>query len=205
MTILKIRSNILVIEKKGGLTIKSVQEWLLLDKILDDGIFVSNGKYIKMIKVFPINYELKSDLEKEAILNSYKLFLKICDFDIQILIQSRKENLDSHIIQIKNQIKDEKNEKLYDISNSYIEYIKDKNQHQNSSSKNFYILISSQIENSNNEFSIKTIREDLNNKYYKIKDSLSRCGNIVVDINNKSDVEKIMYSFYNFRKSLIFA
>jgi len=144
-------------------------------------------------------------LEKESILNSYKLFLKICDFDIQILIQSRKENLDSHIIQIKNQIKDEKNEKLYDISNSYIEYIKDKNQHQNSSSKNFYILISSQIENSNNEFSIKTIREDLNNKYYKIKDSLSRCGNIVVDINNKSDVEKIMYSFYNFRKSLIFA
>ena len=205
LTILKNRSNILVIEKKGGLTIKTVQEWLLLDKILDDGIFVSNGKYVKMIKVFPINYELKSDLEKEAILNSYKLFLKICDFDIQILIQSRKENLDSHIIQIKNQIKDEKNEKLYDISNSYIEYIKDKNQHQNSSSKNFYILISSQIENSNNEFSIKTIREDLNNKYYKIKDSLSRCGNIVVDINNKSDVEKIMYSFYNFRKSLIFA
>ena len=41
----------------------------------------------------PINYYLKSDLEKEAILNSFKLFLKTCDFNIQILIQSKKENL----------------------------------------------------------------------------------------------------------------
>jgi len=190
---------------KGGLIIKSTQEWLLLDKILDDGIFISNGKYVKMIKVFPINYELKSDLEKEAILNSYKLFLKVCDFDIQILVQSRKENLDSHILQIKNQVESEKNEKLLNISNFYIDYIQSKNQLQNSSSKNFYILISSQIENSLDEFNIKLIREDLNSKYYKIKDSLSRCGNIVVDIDNKKDVERIMYSFYNFRKSLIFA
>ena len=91
---------------KGGVIIKlcskTSQEWLLLDKVFDDGIFISNNRYVKIIKVFPINYELKSDLEKEAILNSYKLFLKVCDFDIQILIQSRKENLDSHIFQIKN-------------------------------------------------------------------------------------------------------
>ena len=193
---------------KGGLiiknTIKTTQEWLLTDKILDDGIFVSNGRYIKIIKVFPINYELKSELEKEAILNSYKLFLKTCDFDIQILIQSRKENLDSYISQIRNQIEQENNKKISDISNCYIEYIQNKNQIQNTSSKNFYILIYSQTENNTNEIDIKTIKEDLNNKYFKIKETLSRCGNTVLDVDNKKDVEKILYSFYNFRKSLIF-
>lgn len=175
---------------------------MLFDKILEDGILVSNNKYIKIIKVLPINYELKSDLEKEAILNSYKLFLKVCDFDIQILIQSRKESLDSYISQIRKQVEEEKNEKIFTISNFYIEYIENQNKLQNSSSKNFYILFSSQIENNENEFNIKQVREDLNGKYLKIKDSLSRCGNLIFDINTRKDVEKIIYSFYNFRKSL---
>ena len=178
---------------------------MLFDRILEDGIIVSNNRYIKIIRVLPINYELKSDLEKEAILNSYKLFLKVCDFDIQILIQSRKENLDSYISQIKNQVQEEKNEKISQISNVYIEYIKSKNQAQNSSSKNFYILVSSQIENNNeNEFNIKQIREDLNSKYLKIKDSLSRCGNLIFNVNVKKEVESILYSFYNFFILLFF-
>lgn len=175
---------------------------MLFDKILEDGILVSNNKYIKIIKVLPINYELKSDLEKEAILNSYKLFLKVCDFDIQILIQSRKESLDSYISQIRKQIEEEKNEKIFNVSNFYIEYIENQNKLQNSSSKNFYILFNSQIENNENEFNIKQIREDLNSKYLKIRDSLSRCGNLIFDINTRKDVEKIIYSFYNFRKNL---
>lgn len=143
-------------------------------------------------------------MEKEAILNSYKLFLKTCNFDFQILVQSRKENLDSYISQIKNQFNQEKNEKIREISIHYIDYIQEKNNFLNSSSKNFYILICSQIENSENEFNIKQIREDLNTKYFKIKDALSRCGNFVFDVDNKKDVEKIMFSFYNFRKSLKF-
>ena len=105
---------------------------------------------------------------------------------------------------MKNQAEIENNERIYQISNLYIEYIQSKNQFQNSSSKNFYILISSQIENNENEFNIRAIREELNNKYLKIKDSLSRCGNLVFDVDNRKDVEKIMYSFYNFRKSLKF-
>ena len=31
--------------------------------------------------------EKKSEMEKQAILNSFKLFFKTCDFDFQILIQ----------------------------------------------------------------------------------------------------------------------
>ena len=157
-----------------------------------------------MIRVFPVNYELKSDLEKEAILNSYQTFLKICDFDIQILIQSRKENLDSYISLIQSQTVQESNEKLIAFSKAYISYIQRKNQVQNSSSKNFYILIYSQVENSLNDFNMKSIRDDLNQKYQIIKDALSRCGNFVCDVNQKKEIESIMNSFYNFRKSLRF-
>lgn len=70
----------------------SIQNWLPFDKIMKKGIIkLKNNNYIKIIRVNPINYNLKSDLEKEAILNSYKTFLKTCNFDIQILIQSNKD------------------------------------------------------------------------------------------------------------------
>lgn len=46
-------------------------------------IETENNTYIKLLEVTPINYNLKSDLEKEAILNSYKIFFKTCQFNIQ--------------------------------------------------------------------------------------------------------------------------
>jgi len=90
--------------------IYSVQEWLPIKKILDKGIIkLKDDSYIKIIKVIPINYNLKSELEKQAILNSYKIFLKTCNFDIQILIQSNKEDLSKHILNINKQIENEEN------------------------------------------------------------------------------------------------
>ena len=51
---------------------------------------MKNGNILKILKIEPINYNLKSDLEKKSILNSYKIFLKTCGFDIQIIIKSNK-------------------------------------------------------------------------------------------------------------------
>ena len=74
---------------------------IFFEKILDSGIIkLKNNSFIKILKISPINFNLKSNLEKESILNSYKTFLKTCNFDIQILIQSNKEDLSNHILKI---------------------------------------------------------------------------------------------------------
>lgn len=65
---------------------------------MKNGIIKTEDKYIKIIKVIPINFNLKSELEKEAILNSYKLFLKTFNFNLQILIQSKKEYIFPHFL-----------------------------------------------------------------------------------------------------------
>ena len=76
--------------------INSVQDWVPFDKFFENGIIkLKDNSYIKIVKIIPINFNLKSDLEKDAILNSYKIFLKTFNSDIQILIQSNKENLSS--------------------------------------------------------------------------------------------------------------
>lgn len=180
-------------------TNNSSQNWLKIDKILENGIIkTKDNRYIKIIKINPINFNLKSDLEKEAILNSYKIFLKTCDFNFQILIQSNKEDLSNHFSQINNNlIQEEKN--IQEISKKYINFIKELNNNKKSSSKNYYIIID--YINKNNEIiDVQTHAiENLNNKYFKIKDGLARCGNIATDINDKEQIKNILFSFFNTR------
>ena len=177
----------------------STKDWLNIEKILDNGIIkMNNKKYIKIIKIKPINFNLKSELEKEAILNSYKIFLKTCNFNFQILVQSNKEDLSYHFSKI-NKNSEKENNKIKEIKENYINYIKELNNKNKSSSKNYYIIID--FENKNDEnIDIETYAiEDLNNKYFKIKESLSRCGNIAINISEKNEIKNILFSFLNTR------
>ena len=159
---------------------------------------MKNNKYIKIIKIKPINFNLKSDLEKEAIFNSYKIFLKTCNFNFQILIQSNKEDLSNHFSKINdNLILEEKN--IQEISKKYINYIKELNNNKKSSSKNYYIIINYENKNNDNIDVDSYATEDLNNKYFKIKDCLSRCGNTAIDVLEKEKIIKILFSFVNTR------
>ena len=189
--------------KKNKKEIFSVQNWIPIECFFDNGIVkLKNNQYIKIIKIYPINYQLKSELEKKSILNSYKAFLKTCNFDIQIIIQSNKEDLSKHILKIKEQNKKENkinNINIVNISKKYIDFINKKNKEKNSSSKNFYILIKSPINLENKEI---VIIQDLKDKYLKIKDGLSRCGNIVEEIKDKKEIEEIYFSFLNVKKYL---
>ena len=178
---------------------KSVQEWLPIQRILENGIIqLKDSTYIKIIKIKPINFNLKSELEKESILNSYKLFLKTCNFNFQILIQSNKEDLSKHI-QAVNQNLIQEDQNIQEISKKYTQYIQNLNHDKKSSSKNFYIILKYKNENKEiTEFEEYAI-EDLNDKYFKIKDCLSRCGNIATDLNNQKETLLVLFSFFNTR------
>ena len=140
------------------------QKWLPFKAITQNGIIsLKDDTYIKMIRVFPINYNLKSELEKEAILNSYKIFLKTCDFEIQILILSSKEDLSEHLLTVEQESTKEENLHLKNFYSEYIKFIKEKNQQKQSSNKKFFILIKN------------TSQNVLNDNYCKVKECLSRC------------------------------
>lgn len=156
---------------------------------------MKNGNYVKIIKVIPINFNLKSNLEKESILNSYKIFLKTCNFDIQIIIQSNKEDLSKHISKIRSKCKLESNE-IINISEIYVKYIENLNSKKSSSSKNYFILIRKFpiIKENDNE---SIIISELRDQFYKIKECLARCGNSVFEIKEKDIIINILNSFFN--------
>ena len=180
---------------------KTLQEWLPIKEIDKKGVVkLKNNNLIKIIKVNPINYNLKSDLEKESILNSYKIFLKTCNFDIQILIQSNKEDLSHHINNIQNNISKKENKYLEKISKNYIQYINKINSERKSSSKDFYIIISNENKKNNKIQTEELLKNDLKEKYFKIKECLSRTGNSVQEISNREKIEKLFFSILNVKK-----
>ncbi len=180
--------------------INKVKDWLPYKIIYKNGIIkLKNNTYVKIIKILPINFNLKTDFEKEQILNSYKIFLKTCNFDIQILIQSKKEDLSQNIKNIQKLLKRE-SKKINKIGEDYINYIKKINRQNESSSKSFYILIKKSNLNTKIENKEEIIFQELNENYFKIKDSLTRCGNNVININTKLEIEEILKSFFNKRQ-----
>lgn len=177
--------------------IYSTQDWLPFKKILDNGVVqIKDNSYIKILKIFPINYNLKSELEKEAILNSYKIFLKTCNFNLQILIQSNKKDLSKHISKIQEKNKNSSSEI---IAQKYIEYIQKLNEEKKTNSKDFYIILKEEIKKdiSDNE---NIIMQKLDDNYFKIKEGLMRCGNKIEEISTKKETQKLLYSFLNYRK-----
>ena len=152
------------------------------------------------MKIIPINYNLKSNLEKEAVLNSYRLFLRTCNFNIQIVVQTQKEDLSNHFFILKQISQKEENIKIREALEKYLDYIKQKVEENKSSSKNFYVIVKYVADFSIKEQEEKTLSKNiatnfLNECFFKIKDNLSRCGNTVYDINSKEEVEHILSSF----------
>ena len=178
----------------------NVQDWIPIKEICNDGIIkLRNNNYIKLIKVNPINYNLKSDLEKKSILNSYKIFLKTCNFNIEILIQSKREDLEKHINNIRKNTNIKENKYLEKLANEYIKYISELNITKKSSTKEYYIIIS---KNKENNIIDDIIKNELKENFFKIKECLSRCGNQVNEISSKDEIIIFLFFFFNQKKKI---
>ena len=167
--------------------INSIQNWFCIDDILENGTIITKENCrVKILKVEPINFFLRSEMEKEVVLNSYKNIFKSINFDIQIIIQSTKEDLSSNISYLRSKNKENLNNQLL---NQYIEYIESLNQIKKSNNKNFYIVIKEESE-----------QNSINEKINKIQELLERCGNKSYVVDSKEELIKIIESFYKIRR-----
>lgn len=172
---------------------KPIQDWLPIQQVQKAGtILLKNHHMVKILKISSINFSLKTEFEKETILNSYKILLKTCNFPFQIVIHSTKEDLTNQEKEI-HRLNEEENEKNKKIAEDYLRYLKQLNNSKKSSRKNFYIIIQSEIAN------LEMQEDELKEKYLKIKECLSRCGNVVYEVNEKKETIKVLQSFFHAR------
>ena len=127
------------IQKKRALP--STQKHLDIAEIREDTLIMKDGSIRVALLVSSINFALKSTEEQEAIIASYVSFLNYLDFPLQIVIQSRKLNIDKYLSDIQKKEKEQINELLRVQTADYIQYVKELVELGDIMSKRFYIVI----------------------------------------------------------------
>lgn len=174
---------------------KSVRAYFPIKSIKNGIIETNDGRFCKILEIYPINFSLKSISEQENILYSYKNFLNTCKFDIQILVQSEKKELSGHILEIEKNMKIENNEKVINLLKEYIKMLNNEVL-KSAITKRFFIVFSSDILNKKSTKAQAVL--DLQEKTLKIKSSLMACGNGIKEFDkNNEELINLIYTYMN--------
>lgn len=103
----------------------STQQFLDIAEIREDVVVMKDGTMRAVLLVSSINFSLKSEEEQEAIIQGYLSFLNSLDSPVQILIQSRKLDIDEYLNRLKEQEKTQANELLRNQIADYRQFVKE--------------------------------------------------------------------------------
>ncbi len=109
---------------------------------IQDAVIVLKNRSLRMVlEVSAINFELRSEEEQNAILQNFQSFLNSIDFPVQIVVGSRRYNINEYLKNIADATSALTNELLKIQGAEYIKFIKELSELSNIMSKRFFIVI----------------------------------------------------------------
>ncbi len=120
---------------------KTTQSFVPLKEIRDGTIIREDGIFCAIVLVSSLNFDLKSDLEREAILNQFQSMLNSLEVNIQILIQSRRLNIQKHLEYLENLYNKQEVELLRLQTKEYIKFITEFTESNEIMTKQFFLII----------------------------------------------------------------
>ncbi len=199
--------------KNGG---ASTQKYIDVEKVEDGAIVLKNGALRAVLLVSSINFDLKSTEEQDSIIGQYQGFLNSLDFPVEILISSRKLNIQPYLDFLESKERQQTNELLRLQISEYRGFIKNLTEVSNIMSKSFYIIVPfSPIESKEGGFFEKissimnpkqvisqkkelfeTYKNQLWQRVDHISESLSGIGVNIVPLKTEEAIE-LLYNSYN--------
>jgi len=109
--------------------------------IKDNTVLLKNGSLRLVMEISAINFELRSEQEQAAIIQSFQNFLNSIDFPIQIVVGSLRYNIDDYIASVQASTSALTNELLRLQAEEYMKFVKELSTLANIMSKKFYIVV----------------------------------------------------------------
>ena len=172
-------------------------------KNLEHGIIeTTNGRYIKILEIEPINFMLRSEEEQYEIICSFASWLKISPVHLQFKSITRKADSDKHIAMLRKEMATEESEQCKKLSEGYIRLIKDVGSRE-ALTRRFFLI-----------FRYEELRRNENSDYGQICSTLltaeqnarayfMQCGNNILQPKDPDEATaEILYMFFN-RRSCI--
>lgn len=123
--------------KKGP----STQRFLDIAEIKEDIIIMKDGTIRAVLLVSSINFSLKNVDEQNAIVQAYMGFLNSINFPLQVVIQSRRMNIDDYLNRLVEAEKAQKNDLLRNQIMDYREYVRQLVELGEIMQKRFYVAV----------------------------------------------------------------
>ncbi len=197
----------------------STQTFLRIAEIRDNTLVLKNGGIRTILKVSSINFNLKSEEEQNAIIYSYQGFLNTLDFPIQIVVKSKKLDIDEYLDNLRTMGENQKNQLLQRQTFEYVEYISKLVEYADIMEKEFYVIVPynpfrakkmnifqkffqnmspkdnyNQIKRRRDEFN--ELKKSLNQRVNTVKVGLENCNLKVKELSTKELIE-LFYNIYN--------
>jgi type IV secretory pathway VirB4 component len=203
----------------GNKPTASTQSFLDVGEIKQGTIVMNDGSLRAVIVVSATNFSLKSADEQNALIGSYQSFLNSLEFPIQILMQSRRLDVNSYLEKMRGVMQNQTNELLRLQTQEYIEYVAKLIEFASIMNKTFYVVVpysevaiktgflNSLSKLFNPAGSIKVSEEDfekqkehLDQRVEQVSGELSGMGLRTLILNTEELVE-LLYNSYNLNTS----
>lgn len=117
------------------------QKFIEVDEI-KEGVMILKNKSLRSVLICSsVNFELKSTEEQEATLFQFQNFLNSLDFSLQILVRSRRLDINKYLDEMKQLQKEQEDELMRIQIEEYVEFIEGFVALQNIMSKTFYTIV----------------------------------------------------------------
>jgi hypothetical protein len=120
---------------------EATQEFIPIREVRDGIVLLKDGGMRGVLLASSLNFSLKSEDERNAILLQFQDFLNSLDFSIEIVVQSRRLDIRPYIALLEEQEKKQMNSLLKIQTKEYIEFIKNFTSTTNIMTKNFFIVV----------------------------------------------------------------
>lgn len=129
------------VRQRKGSALASTQRFLPVAEVRNNAIILKNGGVRGVLEVEALNYNLKSETEQQAIIAGYGAFVNTLPCPIQIIVRSRKMNIDGYIENIRSTGEKQTNPLLKEQTLNYASFIQKLVDVADIMQKKFYIVI----------------------------------------------------------------
>jgi hypothetical protein len=163
-------------------------------KGINDGILIlPNNSYRAILEVSSVNFELKSEDEQDAIIETYESFLNSVGTSLQILIRTREIDMDKYLSDLKERLESEAEPVYMEQLKNYEEFIKSLILSNKILTRRFYVIVPY---NNIGKPDFDLIKEHLGLTVDVVAKGMNRLG---MQVRQLSSIEALdlFYSFYN--------
>ena len=159
-----------------------------------DGILVLPGhNYRAVLEVSSLNFELKSEDEQDAIIDTYESFLNSVGTSLQILIRTREIDMDKYLSNLSERLIDEDESIYHQQLKNYHEFIKSLIQSNKILTRRFYIVVPHSV---SGKPDYDLVKEQLGLTVDIVTKGMMRLGMHARQLSSL-EVLDLFYSFYN--------